>query len=147
MIKLYRASTHEAGHCIAALRFALPLSEVIINADGSGLTRYARHLGVGEVECWAVATFCGIEAELAEFGNAPIETDERTIARALAALGLDWSGTRLDGFRERARALAREERRSIGTVAAALLQRRCLSGAEVGVLLSAVRPPQALWVA
>jgi hypothetical protein len=96
---------------------------------------------------WAVSAFAGIEAEVDRFGNAPIEEDQHAIARALAALGLDWGEPRLDGFRERARALVREERRAIGTVAAALLRRRHMSGDEVGVILSAVRPPQALWVA
>jgi len=147
MIKLYRAAYHEAGHCIAALRFALPLLEVVIHPDGTGCTKYARRLGVGEVERWAVSAFAGIEAEVDRFGNAPIEEDQHAIARALAALGLDWGEPRLDGFRERARALVREERRAIGTVAAALLRRRHMSGDEVGVILSAVRPPQALWVA
>jgi hypothetical protein len=136
MIKLYRAAYHEAGHCVAALRFALPLLEVVIHPDGTGCTKYARRLGVGEVERWAVSAFAGIEAEVDRFGNAPIEEDQHAIARALAALGLDWGEPRLDGFRERARALVREERRAIGTVAAALLRRRHMSGDEVGVILS-----------
>jgi hypothetical protein len=63
-------------------------------------------------------------AEVDRFGDTPIEGDELAVAAALAALGLDWSGTRMDGFRQRARALVREERRSIRVLAAALLERR-----------------------
>jgi hypothetical protein len=85
-------------------------------------------------------------AEVARFGDAPIEGDELAVAAALAALGLDWSGTRMDGFRQRARALVREERRSIRVLAAALLERRTMTGDEIGVLLSAVTAPRALWV-
>ena len=42
------------GHAVAAVRLWLPLREVVINRDGKGATRYARHFGCGEVEAWAV---------------------------------------------------------------------------------------------
>ena len=62
-------------------------------------------------------------------------------------LRLAWSRGNLDRFRQRARTLVREERRSIRVLADALLERRTMTGDDIGVLLSAVTTPRALWVA
>jgi hypothetical protein len=37
-----RCSIHESGHAVAALFYSLPLFEVVIRTDGSGVTKYAR---------------------------------------------------------------------------------------------------------
>ena len=54
-------------------------------------------------------------------------------------LRLAWSRGNLDRFRQRARALVREERRSIRVLAEALCERRHITGDEIGVLLSVTR--------
>jgi hypothetical protein len=84
------------------VRLWLPLREVVINGDGSGATRYARPFGCGEVEAWAVTAFAGPEAELVEFGSAPIEGDKRVIEEMVRRLGLTWTEGDLDRFRQRA---------------------------------------------
>ena len=53
----------------------------------------------------------------------------------------------LERFRQRARVLVVQERRSIHVLADALLERRTMSGDEVGALLSTVTAPRSLWVA
>jgi ATP-dependent Zn protease len=68
------------------------------------------------------------------------------IEQMVRRLELTWSRGNLDRFRQRARTLVREERRSIRVLADALLERRTMTGAEVGALLSAVTVPRALWV-
>ena len=143
---LYRAAQHEAGHAVAALYFRLPLVRVWIDDAGGGATQYSRRLGPGEVD-WTIATFAGIEAEIAAFGDAPITPgDLRAIENMIERLGLHWTEGHLDRFRQRARMLVREERRVIATLAEALIERRSLTGDDVGALLSAVRTPRALWV-
>jgi hypothetical protein len=147
MIDLRRAATHEAGHCVSALRFTLPLWRVWIGDDGSGATEYSRQfVGTGEVEAWVITTFCGIEAEIDRFGSAPVEGDLHAIEQVIERLGLTWTESHLDRFRQRARVLVVQERRSIQVLTAALLERRTMTGAEVGALLSAVTAPRALWV-
>jgi hypothetical protein len=41
---LARAAWHEGGHAIAALYYDLPLREVLIRENGTGLTSYCRRL-------------------------------------------------------------------------------------------------------
>ena len=137
-----RAATHESGHAVAALRFWLPLREIVVNSDGIGCTRYTRHFSWGET----VSVFCGIEAEVGRFGDAPVTSDLDVIEEMIERLGLTWGRGNLDRFRQRARTLVREERRSIRVLADALLERRTMTGAEVSALLSVVTPPRSLWV-
>jgi hypothetical protein len=93
-----------------------------------GCTRYSRRfVGTGEVECWTVTAFAGIEAEVDRFGSAPIESDEWAIAQMIERLGLHWTESNFGRFRQRARTLVREERRSIRVLADALLERRTMS--------------------
>ena len=132
---------------MAALFYSLPLLEVVVDADGSGCTRYKRHFGVGEIECWVVSAFCGPEAELDRFGSAPVTADFDVIEEMARRLGLTWTPNHLDRFRQRARSLVWEERRSIRVVADALCDRRHMTSDEIGVLLSAVTTPRSLWVA
>jgi hypothetical protein len=72
--------------------------------------------------------------------------DLRVIEQMVRRLGLTWSRGNLDRFRQRARTLVREERRSIRVLADALLERRTMTDDEVGALLSAITAPRALWV-
>jgi hypothetical protein len=63
--RLRRTAIHESAHATLASIHHLPLLDVTINPDGTGLTRYTRKLrGTGEVECWTVVMLAGIEAEL-----------------------------------------------------------------------------------
>jgi hypothetical protein len=96
MINLRHARTaqHESGHAVAALFYSLPLLEVVVDADGSGCTRYKRHFGVGEIECWVVSAFCGPEAELDRFGSAPVTADFDVIEEMARRLGLTWTPPR-----------------------------------------------------
>jgi hypothetical protein len=59
-------SAGESGQSVAAYRHWPPLREVVVSADGSGRTLYARRPGPGEVDAWAVSAFAGIEAEIDE---------------------------------------------------------------------------------
>jgi hypothetical protein len=61
-------------------------------------------------------------------------------------LGLHWTESNLNRFRQRARVLVREECRAITVLADALCDRRHMTSDEIGVLLSAVTAPRALWV-
>jgi len=79
---------------VAALFYSLPLLEVVVDADGSGCTRYKRHFGVGEIECWVVSAFCGPEAELDRFGSAPVTADFDVIEEMARRLGLTWTPPR-----------------------------------------------------
>ena len=117
-----------------------------IDDAGGGATQYSRRLGPGEVECWTIATLAGIEAEIAAFGDAPITGDLPAIENMIERLGLHWTEGHLDRFRQRARMLVREERHVIAILAGALIERRSLTGDDVGALLSAVTTPRALWV-
>ena len=68
------------------------------------------------------------------------------LVRPVRRLGLTWSRGNLDRFRQRARALVVQECRAITVLADALCHRRHTTGDEIGVLLSAVTTPRALWV-
>src|SRR5580704_7277267 len=70
-----------------AILFAAAAGEVVVDADGSGCTRYKRHFGVGEIECWVVSAFCGPEAELDRFGSAPVTADFDVIEEMARRLG------------------------------------------------------------
>ena len=147
MIDLRRAATHEAGHCVSALHFTLRLCRVWIHGDGRGATEYSRQfVGTGEVEAWTIATFSGIEAEIDRFGDAPQGGDLRVLEEMVRRLGLTWSRSNLDRFRQRARVLVVQECRAITVLADALCDRRHMTSDEIGALLSAVTTPRALWV-
>jgi hypothetical protein len=135
MTHLRRAAIHEAGHAVAALFHTLPLLEVTVRADGSGITRYGRRLTVGEIEHWMVSVYSGPATEANRYGSAPVDGDEQTAVLALADLGLDWSDGRLALFRERARDLVRRERLSIRAVANELVHCRSLSGDQIAALV------------
>ena len=47
MTNRLRCAIHESGHACAAVRLWLPLREVVINDNGSGITRYSRRLSTG----------------------------------------------------------------------------------------------------
>jgi hypothetical protein len=93
-----------------------------------------------------VSAFCGPEAELDRFGSAPVTADFDVIEEMSRRLGLTWTPNHLDRFRQRARSLVWEERRSIHVLADVLLERHTMTGDDIGVLLSAVTTPRALWV-
>ena len=74
-----------------------------------------------------ISALAGPAAEALHYGNAAVEGDLKVIQRMAVDLGLSWSGTRLDEFRQRARDLVVRERRATAVLAAELLQRRRLS--------------------
>jgi hypothetical protein len=92
------------------------------------------------------ATLCGPKAEIDRFGDAPIEGDERVIEQMVRTLGLNWNGSNLSRFRQRARTLVLQERRAIAALAEALIERRTMTGAEAAALVPDGRAAP-LWVA
>ena len=132
---LARAATHESGHCVAALHFALPLREVFIRDDGTGGTRYARRLSSAELSSWTVTAFAGPEAEIAVYGDADERGDLLVIERMLRRRRLDWPHGVLARYRRRATVLVERERVAIAIVAEALLQHRRLDGRQIAAML------------
>jgi hypothetical protein len=131
---LARAAWHEAGHVIAAMYFKLPLREVLIRENGTGLTSYARWLGRAEVERWVTTTFAGPEAERDAFGDEFVAeaTDLRAISSAINQQRLfDWAPLRLGELRHDARRLVERNRGRVALVADALIRHRHLSAEEV----------------
>jgi hypothetical protein len=129
---LARAAQHEAGHCLAALCFLLPLLEVVIRDDGSGKTSYCRHFGVAEARSWVITTFAGGAAEFDLFGDHHGDrSDLIAIANMLDRLHLTWSESRLAELRQVARWLVKRERARIRLVADALIKHRRLSAFDV----------------
>jgi hypothetical protein len=60
---LFRSAFHEAGHAVTALHLNLPLRDVCIRNDGSGLTTYCRQFGRAEARCWTISAYAGPAAE------------------------------------------------------------------------------------
>lgn len=135
--RLARTATHEAGHATYAWRSMLPLKSITIREDGSGLTAYTRQFSFGEYMIWVVSAFCGPEAEVLEFGNAPIESDLRAIDRMTEALGISsLSSSELEAYRAVARSFVRRERQIIRIVAHELLRVGQMSGDMLSIVLS-----------
>jgi hypothetical protein len=64
----------------------------------------------GECEHWIVSVFAGPEAEILEYGDAPIESDLRAIARMTDALDMPpFSNTMLEHYRAAAQSFVRRE--------------------------------------
>ena len=81
---------------------------------------------------WVVSAFCGPEAEVLEFGNAPIESDLLAIARMSEALGMSpLSISELAAYRTVARSFVRRERHIIRVVADELIRVGHMSGDEL----------------
>lgn len=138
MIRLLarRAAVHESGHAIAAICYSLPVREVIIDADGCGVTRYwAERFGRERAEAWVITTYAGPEAEHDIFGDSAAGGDLRAIDAMMQRLGLDWTERKLAGMRSAARRLVERERCNISTVADALIEHRHLTAADAKRLL------------
>lgn len=125
---LRRVAWHESGHVVAALYYKLPLREVRICDDGTGLTSYQHWLGLAECERWTITTFAGGEAEFDLFGDWRADNgDLRAIGNMLYALQLSWGDDKLAELRRQARRLVKRERGHIGMMADALLRHRYLT--------------------
>lgn len=145
----HRAAIHEAGHAVAAAHFRLPLREVFICHDGTGATRYTRHLTRSEAAPWVVATLAGPQAEIFQFGNAPEGGDLYVIQTMVDRVGLSWNGSILAKYHSDARRLVIDNWQPIAIVADELLRARQLSGRELAALVSSAasagpRPPPCL---
>jgi hypothetical protein len=86
--KLVRAAAHEAAHAALAAIHSLPLRDVVISPDGSGLTRYARAFTVAEASAWVTVTLAGAEGEmlLCDCNSAP--SDIAVISRMTRQMGI-----------------------------------------------------------
>lgn len=136
MLDIVTCCYHEGAHCVAALRFGLPLRSVVIRFDGTGLVKYTHWLGRAELERWIVSAYAGVEAERDRFPGVPVDGGDRAaIEAALAACGVDWSPQRLSALRADAARLVRGERRTIVKIANELLRVRTLSADQVRRLI------------
>ena len=145
-VALIKAAYHEAAHCVSALHFALPLSDVTISPTGCGLTRYQRWFGHGEVESWIVTCLAGPLCESMNFGDAVTDGDTMAINAMLRDLRLDWNSDHMDIFRREAQALIEASQPAIRCIAHELLARRRLSGDEIASMLRVEQPAATLWV-
>ncbi len=131
--RLARAATHESGHAVAALHYELPLYQVVIFGDGTGVTNYSRRLMRDEAEAYVITAFAGDISEHDLFYDRQYaDYDDRAgIARMIQRLDLDWGERRLGALRFDAQLLVERLRPRIRAVAAALLQRRHLTAEDV----------------
>jgi hypothetical protein len=139
---LRRTALHEAGHATAALAFAIPIMSVSIDdADNPHLLRgrYQPPHDAG-LESLVVLCLAGPAAEQLFCGSIEPGTDRTDIDMARRYLGQRLGPLQLAAEIERHRAsaerLVRTEwaQRRIAVIAAALLARGTLSGADIAAL-------------
>jgi hypothetical protein len=108
-------------------------------------SRVQQALEHGDAEAWVISALAGPAAEALHYGNAAVEGDLKVIQRMAVDLGLSWSGTRLDEFRQRARDLVVRERRATAVLAANCCSAGASADDEIAALLPDVRA-EPLWV-
>jgi hypothetical protein len=130
---IFRAAFHEAGHVVAALHYGLPLREVYIRHDGSGLTTYCRQFGRAEARVWTISAYAGPASEdLAFLYCKTVDAaDMAAIERMLQRLGLDWDECRLGMLRFEAQILVQRFRPRIAAIAGGLIQHGRLTAAQI----------------
>jgi hypothetical protein len=145
---IQRAAYHEAGHCTAALAFAIPIIRVTIDAATPHLQRgrYQPPHDAG-LESLCVLCLAGPEAERMAFGSIEPGTDDLAMARRYLAQRLQPGQIAAEMIRLRGSAerLVRSEwaRRRIALIADALLARGTLSGADIAAIPGPA--PKARW--
>jgi hypothetical protein len=127
MSRLRRVAHHEAGHAVAAFVLGRRLLDACVFRDGHGLTVADRE--PDKARDRIMVAMAGNAAERLFVGRDDTLSDasDRTRIRALAnEAGLD--DFDLLWLKRRTRALLRDNRRAVRSVAAALLARRHLDG-------------------
>jgi hypothetical protein len=141
-----RITYHEAGHCVAALVFDIPIIRVTIEADVPHLHR-GRWRSESDMALANIVTLClcGPAAEIAYVG--PICDDSDHVDYAMARKYLSEGGfdpvlieVEIDKCRDAANGLVRTPwaQDRIQLIAAALLKRGSLSGEQIFELSATV---------
>ena len=136
-----RTALHEAGHAVAAMTFAIPIISISIVAAVPHLrrARYQPRHDAG-LESLVVMCLAGPAAEQLFCGSIESDTDRtdiemarRYLAQRLQPVQIAAEMMRLRGSAERLVRLPWAQRR-IERIAAALLERGTLSGADIAAL-------------
>jgi hypothetical protein len=138
-----RAAHHEAGHCVAALQFSVPIKACTIKDGYAGMFRGNYRppaVGVG-VEVMSVLALSGPAAEREYVGPITDGSDATDIAMAREYLSQRYDASQilfqLNRARDSAAALVRTPwaRQRITAIATALLQHGTLSGQDIAGLV------------
>jgi hypothetical protein len=136
-----RRATHEAGHCVAAITFAIPIIGVTIAVDVPHLHR-GRYRPPHDAGLECVVTLClsGSEAEREYCGPITDGSEQIDFAMARAYLGRQFDPLQIGGELSRCRDAAQRLIRSpwgrqrITVLADALLRHGTLSAEEVAAV-------------
>ncbi len=136
---LERAAHHEAGHCLAAITFAIPIISVTIDDDVPHMHRgrYRPPHDCG-LECMVTLCLAGPAAEQYFCGPITDGSDQidRAMARDYLAGRFDplWIGVEMARLGDAAERLVKSAwgQQRIRQIAEALLDRGTLSGSDIG---------------
>jgi hypothetical protein len=141
---LERTAYHEAGHCVAALQFGIPIISVTIENDAGQLLRgHYRERADLALEC--IVTFClaGPAAEELFCGPVADGSDRADYEMARHYLARQYDSLKVGAEVARLREAARRlvctawAQRRIPRIADALLRHGTLTGDEIGVMIAA----------
>jgi ATP-dependent Zn protease len=139
-----RLATHESGHTIAAINFGIPIIHATIAAGHPHLLRdrFRRERSLA-TESLAIVCLSGPAAEALFFGSIDDGSDETDQLMARDYLRSYYRDAEIAcqmlRMQRAAERLVSSSRREIEPIAAALMQRGTLTGAEVIDLLASVR--------